>query len=162
MFRKNNLLKAFLFLFLVSSISTFMSGCGTTHDNPPKEPQCVFQKVDIETGLDYVDVYIDTETKVQYFVYQDSTGKAGGGAICPRYNPDGSLYMETDVSQGVVFRKIENETGLDYITAYEDVYTGVQYFVYQDSGGKAGGGGISARFGNNMKPYVVETMGETT
>ena len=39
--------------------------------------------------------YRDTETGVHYLVLNDSTGSGGGiGGICPRYNADGSLYVE--------------------------------------------------------------------
>lgn len=36
-----------------------------------------------------IDLYIDSETGVQYFVMSG----AGTGSICPRYNADGSLYV---------------------------------------------------------------------
>lgn len=37
----------------------------------------------------YIDVYTDPETKVDYMLFYSSSGKA----ICPRYNPDGSLHI---------------------------------------------------------------------
>ena len=40
-----------------------------------------------------VDLYIDSETGVQYFVM--NYGNAG--AICPRYNADGSLYVTVSI-----------------------------------------------------------------
>lgn len=49
------------------------------------EPHC-------SRGRD-IDVFIDTETGVQYFVMNTSNA----GAICPRYNADGSLYVTISV-----------------------------------------------------------------
>lgn len=39
-----------------------------------------------------IQFYIDPETKVEYVVYVNSYA----GGICPRYNPDGSLYIKGD------------------------------------------------------------------
>ena len=36
-----------------------------------------------------VDLYVDPETGVQYFVMNHGNA----GAICPRYNADGTLYV---------------------------------------------------------------------
>ena len=35
-------------------------------------------------------VYVDKETGVNYIIFDD----VYKGGICPRYNPDGSLYIE--------------------------------------------------------------------
>lgn len=40
-----------------------------------------------------VDLYIDSETGVQYFVMYHGNA----GAICPRYNADGSLYVSVSI-----------------------------------------------------------------
>lgn len=40
-----------------------------------------------------IDLLIDTETGVQYFVMNTSNA----GAICPRYNADGSLYVSVSI-----------------------------------------------------------------
>lgn len=40
-----------------------------------------------------VDLYIDSETGVQYFVMYHGNA----GAICPRYNADGSLYVTVSI-----------------------------------------------------------------
>ncbi len=40
-----------------------------------------------------VDLYIDSETGVQYFVMYHGNA----GAICPRYNADGSLYVTASI-----------------------------------------------------------------
>lgn len=44
------------------------------------------------SGDFWIQFYVDPETKVEYVVYIN--GYAGG--ICPRYNPDGSLYIKEE------------------------------------------------------------------
>lgn len=44
------------------------------------------------SGDSYIQFYVDPETKVEYVMYYG--GYAGG--ICPRYNPDGSLYIKEE------------------------------------------------------------------
>lgn len=41
-----------------------------------------------------IDEYRDSETGVHYFVYCNNMGYSGAGGICPRYNADGSLYVD--------------------------------------------------------------------
>ena len=45
-----------------------------------------------ESGYCNIQFYVDPETKVEYVLYV--YGYAGG--ICPRYNPDGSLYIKEE------------------------------------------------------------------
>lgn len=40
-----------------------------------------------------IDLYIDTETGVQYFVMNEGVSSA----MCPRYNADGSLYVTINI-----------------------------------------------------------------
>lgn len=44
------------------------------------------------SGDYWIQLYVDPETKVEYVLYVN--GYAGG--VCPRYNPDGSLYIKGD------------------------------------------------------------------
>lgn len=45
---------------------------------------------EVDSKDTYVEFYIDPKTKVEYVIYNG--GYAGG--ICPRYNADGSLYLQ--------------------------------------------------------------------
>ena len=47
-------------------------------------------------GVGSIGVFTDDETGVEYFVYH-SMGK--GSAICPRYNADGSLMINSEFAQ---------------------------------------------------------------
>lgn len=40
-----------------------------------------------------IDLYVDSETGVQYFVMNTSNA----GAICPRYDADGNLYVSVTI-----------------------------------------------------------------
>lgn len=42
---------------------------------------------------DYIYIWTDDETGVQYVIYREKTYNAGHGGITPRLNPDGSLYV---------------------------------------------------------------------
>lgn len=48
-----------------------------------------------ESGSIFVTFYTDPETGVEYVIYRED--QAGG--ICPRYNADGSLYVEGDADE---------------------------------------------------------------
>ena len=52
---------------------------------------CVQADVGVPTGVGKVDLYIDSETGVEYFVYAN---RSMGCAISPRVNPDGSPYTD--------------------------------------------------------------------
>ena len=39
-------------------------------------------------------IWTDPETGVQYIIYQEMVGKGGMGGITPRFNADGTLYIE--------------------------------------------------------------------
>ena len=45
-----------------------------------------------EKSNDYIYIWTDDETGVQYVIYREKTYNAGHGGITPRLNPDGSLY----------------------------------------------------------------------
>lgn len=50
----------------------------------------------VPMGVGSIGVFTDDETGVEYFVYH-SMGK--GSAICPRYNADGSLMINSEFAQ---------------------------------------------------------------
>ena len=99
--------KSLIFLINIILITGLLSGCSTTNTptNEIKDIPDVFQKVNVETGIEHIDVYVDKETNVQYFIYRDTLGNAGGGDICPRYNVDGTMYINIDSSKGVVLKR---------------------------------------------------------
>ena len=41
----------------------------------------------------YIFIWTDPDTKIQYIVYRQKSGYAGFGGIAPRLNADGSLYI---------------------------------------------------------------------
>lgn len=45
-----------------------------------------------DSGDVYIRFYVDPQTSVEYVLYASTTG----AAICPRYNPDGSLYIKEE------------------------------------------------------------------
>ncbi len=49
----------------------------------------------VQACNDEVNEYRDKDTGVHYFILFESKGANGtGGAMCPRYNADGSLYVD--------------------------------------------------------------------
>lgn len=44
----------------------------------------------------YIFIWTDPDTKIQYIVYREKLGYAGFGGITPRLNADGSLYISKD------------------------------------------------------------------
>lgn len=45
-----------------------------------------------EKSNDYIYIWTDEDTGVQYVIYREKCMNAGFGGITPRLNPDGSLY----------------------------------------------------------------------
>ena len=58
---------------LLLMLSILLCGCGKNH----------------ESDSYFIDFYTDPITKVEYVVYNAPSR----GGICPRYNPDGSLFV---------------------------------------------------------------------
>lgn len=86
-------------LFLVGVcallLMAYAGGCGntTTVEAKTETTSNVFEHVR-DCGHD-VEEYRDSETGVHYFVFDNYyvSGGASGG-ICPRYNADGTLYVD--------------------------------------------------------------------
>lgn len=49
---------------------------------------------------DHIEFWTDTETGVQYVIYNRGAGYAGMGGITPRLNADGSLYTVHPTEKG--------------------------------------------------------------
>ena len=48
----------------------------------------------VQTENNDIEEYRDTETGVHYLVFDKSAPYKGMGGICPRYNADGTLYVD--------------------------------------------------------------------
>lgn len=70
-------MKKFIVVCLITSILG-LSSCSFDMGENLKSPR-----------LGFIDVYTDPETNVDYMLFYSNSGKA----ICPRYNPDGSLHI---------------------------------------------------------------------
>lgn len=80
-------------LSLISGI--IIGGCGNSSDqvqaNNNNDFEFKYVDQDIyNTGGKKVYVYMDTVTGVQYIINEK-------GGMCPRYNTDGTLYVEEDL-----------------------------------------------------------------
>lgn len=82
-------------LLLFSTISMLagicIGACGNTN---------AVQASNDELEMEFIDEYYnielwkDPETGVEYFIYSDHIGYGAAGGMCPRYNTDGTLYVD--------------------------------------------------------------------
>lgn len=85
---KRKALKAVLAGIAILGIA--IAGCGNSGS----------AKSDSEWEMEYsesdydFEIYRDSETGVNYIIYSHSGGYSGMGGLCPRYNADGSLYVD--------------------------------------------------------------------
>lgn len=75
---KTKVVLIFGLLTVLMCIASVLVGCARSREG--------------ESGDFWIQFYIDPETKVEYVVYVNGYG----GGICPRYNPDGSLYIKEE------------------------------------------------------------------
>lgn len=78
-------------LFFVLLLIALLVGCGTTAT--AKENTSSFELEYLGESCD-VSEYRDSETGVHYLILKDTKGYCGMGGICPRYNADGTLYVD--------------------------------------------------------------------
>lgn len=76
-------------LFIVSVIA-----CGSAPARVAGSNNSSNKKMELVSYYGDFEEYRDTETGVHYFVYTESTGYGKGCAITPRYNADGTLYVD--------------------------------------------------------------------
>ena len=81
-------------LLIVTALIILVVGCGSTAVNAKSQKSSSRFRIDYITEWNDVEEYRDTETGVHYLIYKDRHGYAGMGGICPRYNADGSLYVD--------------------------------------------------------------------
>ena len=79
-----------VFILIITIMVCFIFGCGVTTQ----------AKGGANNYMEYIrncydfEEWKDTETGVHYFIYDNATAYCGMGGICPRYNADGSLYVD--------------------------------------------------------------------
>ena len=83
-------MKKKLFVLIITLMVCFIFGCGATTQ----------AKWKVNNYMEYIrecydiEEWRDTETGVHYFIYNNFTTYGLSGGICPRYNADGSLYVD--------------------------------------------------------------------
>ena len=79
-------MKKKVFILIIATIACLIFGCGET-TMAQKQSNNFMERIG---GDEFIREYVDTETGVHYLVVL----RDGRGAICPRYNADGSLYVD--------------------------------------------------------------------
>lgn len=76
------------------NVESFQSGINSVIGDPPIGHS---ENDEIREADDqFIFVWTDPDTKIQYIVYREKRGYAGCGGITPRLNTDGSLYISED------------------------------------------------------------------
>lgn len=84
--------KILLFSTISMLIGICIGACSNTND--------VYASNNDDFKMEFIDEYYDielwkdTETGVEYFIYSDHIGYGAAGGMCPRYNTDGTLYVD--------------------------------------------------------------------
>ena len=90
--------KKVIFSIVVILSAIFISSCGEDRVGrvEAKNEKELFELVDYFYINDDIRIeeYRDTETGVHYFGRSIETLYSGMGGMCPRYNADGSLYVD--------------------------------------------------------------------
>lgn len=84
--------KKILLVSVLLAIVIIVAGCGETA-NATSQNESNFYLEKVGYCKDVTE-YRDTKTGVHYLIFSDTRGYAGQGGICPRYNADGSLYVD--------------------------------------------------------------------
>lgn len=66
-------------------------GCGAYENEARAENGFYLERISYSN---HVTEYRDTETGVHYLIYKYNAVCWGCGGICPRYNADGTLYVD--------------------------------------------------------------------
>lgn len=74
---------------IVILVLVFLYACNTAE---AKGKQNYFMEYIRE--YDDIEEWRDTETGVHYLIFDKKDGYGGMGGICPRYNADGTLYVD--------------------------------------------------------------------
>lgn len=79
-----------VFILIIAIMVCFIFGCGATTQAKEKVNNYMER---IRVCHD-VEEWRDTETGVHYLIYSEFTTYGYSSGICPRYNADGSLYVD--------------------------------------------------------------------
>lgn len=86
-------MKKKIVMLAVTVLMVLAIGCSPTEEVHGSVSASTFELEFVATSHD-VNEYRDTETGVHYLIYRNASGYAGMGGICPRYNADGTLYVD--------------------------------------------------------------------
>lgn len=76
------------------NVESFQSGLNSVIGDSPIDHS---ENDEIRAADDqFIFVWTDPDTKIQYIVYREKRGYAGCGGITPRLNADGSPYISKD------------------------------------------------------------------
>lgn len=80
-------MKKFFAVFIVAVLMLCLIGCTT-------EATTTTNKTNIKQATnENIEIWTDTETGVQYIIYDRKAGYGGMGGITPRLNADGTPYI---------------------------------------------------------------------
>ena len=85
------------YVLIVIFVLILVIGCGssTKVQASTKLPNENFMiKISYRDEDGNIEEWKDAETGVHYFIYDRKSGYGGMGGICPRYNADGTLYVD--------------------------------------------------------------------
>ena len=72
----------------------FLAGCSSSVNTNIEVKAADTFHMELISSDNYFNEYRDTETGVHYLVYSEHMYKGGAGGLCPRYNADGTLYVD--------------------------------------------------------------------
>ena len=80
---------------LLLLVLILVCACGSKTEAKVEEKSILERVECIKIENNYVvDEFRDQETGVHYFIYSRESGYGGMGGMCPRYNADGTLYVD--------------------------------------------------------------------
>lgn len=80
---------------IVILIVILFCACGTKAEGKTEvEENYIIKFVGYCDKRENIQEWRDTETGVHYFIYSDYAGYGYAGGICPRYNANGTLYVD--------------------------------------------------------------------
>ena len=83
--------KILLFSTISMLAGIYLGACGNTNTVKASNNDFRMEYIDVTNDIE---LWKDAETGVQYFVYSDWAGYGAAGGMCPRYNADGTLYVD--------------------------------------------------------------------
>lgn len=86
-------MKKKILLIIATVLMVLAIGCGSTEEAHGSVSASTFG-LEFISNSNNVYEYRDAETGVHYLVFRDTVCYGGMGGICPRYNADGTLYVD--------------------------------------------------------------------